>query len=158
RGGRDEDRRSDPAVAARREHRGGHVMKGTSRAGFALALAAATVVSISLLVSAGAQSNERAQLQSLRGSLAAAAAATTTLPTWRNVYDWPRGDGYVGWHSASSSTADYGVDAALGGQDGLWLWPRGGQHAYTPGDFAEWTYTAPGTTRLETASLTFSYR
>ena len=41
-------------------------MKGTSRAGFALALAAATVVSISLLVSAGAQSNERAQLQSLR--------------------------------------------------------------------------------------------
>ena len=78
-------------------------MKGTSRAGFALALAAATIVSISLLVSAGAQSNERAQLQSLRGSLAVAAAATTTLPTWRNVYDWPRGDGYVGWHSASSS-------------------------------------------------------
>jgi hypothetical protein len=92
------------------------------------------------------------------GVMGSAAAAATTLPTWRNVYDWAGGDGYAGWHSAASSAQDYGTVAALGGTYGLWLWATGGKKAYTPGDYAEWTYTAPGTTRLADASLSFAYR
>ena len=82
---------------------------------------------------------------------------TTTLPTWRNLYNWPNGHGYVGWHYATSATdARYGADTNHGGNYGLWLWPVGGQQ-YTP-NYAEWTYTAPGTTRISTVNLTFAYR
>jgi hypothetical protein len=81
----------------------------------------------------------------------------TTLPTWRNLYDWPNGHGYAGWHYATSAVdSRYGSDTNHGGQPGLWLWPTGGQQ-YTP-NYAEWTYTAPGTTRLSTVNLTFAYR
>lgn len=80
---------------------------------------------------------------------------TVTLPTWRNVYDWPAGHGYVGVQSATSSTSLYATQSNLGGNYGLWLWPRGGQ--YGPG-FAEWTYTAPGTTRIAKAELSYAYR
>lgn len=85
-------------------------------------------------------------------------AADTTLPTWQNLYDWANGHGYVGWHANTSSAADYGLESNLGGNYGLWLWARGGQHVYTQDDFAEWTYTAPGTTRLLHTTLSFSYR
>jgi hypothetical protein len=81
----------------------------------------------------------------------------TTLPTWRNLYDWPNGHGYAGWHSASSSPDDYGMQPALGDQPGLWLWPVGGHKAYNTGDYAEWTYTAPGTTRLSSAVLSYAW-
>ena len=82
---------------------------------------------------------------------------TTTLPTWRNLYDWPNGHGYAGWHYATSATdSRYGADTNHGGNYGLWLWPVGGQQ-YTP-NYAEWTYTAPGTTRISTVNLTFAYR
>jgi hypothetical protein len=83
---------------------------------------------------------------------------TTTLPTWRSFYDWPNGNGYAGWHANTSSTTDYGLMPALGGNYGLWLWAKGGQHVYTQNDYAEWTYTAPGTTRLSSTTLSFSYR
>src|SRR5438445_7606384 len=88
------------------------------------------------------------------------APVTPVLPTWRNLYDWPNGHGYVGWHTASSSQAGaYGMQSALGGQYGLWLWPTGGSaYAYTNGNYAEWTYAAPGTTRLANASIQFTYR
>jgi hypothetical protein len=82
----------------------------------------------------------------------------TTLPTWRNDYDWDEGHGYAGWHSGSSAThgGTYGVQSAFLGHYGLWLWPAGG--TYGNGDYAEWTYTAPGTTRISTAKLWFLYR
>jgi hypothetical protein len=88
------------------------------------------------------------------------APVTPALPTWRNLYDWPNGHGYVGWHTASSSQAGaYGMQAALGGQYGLWLWPvGGGSYSYSNGNYAEWTYTAPGTTRLSSVQLSFTYR
>ena len=35
---------------------------------------------------------------------------TPSLPTWRNLYDWPNGHGYAGWHTASSSQSGaYGM-------------------------------------------------
>jgi hypothetical protein len=82
------------------------------------------------------------------------------LPTWRNLYDWPNGHGYAGWHSASAGqTGAYGIQSALGGQYGLWLWPSGGSaYSYGNGNYAEWTYTAPGTTRLANATIQLSYR
>jgi hypothetical protein len=88
------------------------------------------------------------------------APVTPSIPTWRNLYDWPNGNGYVGWHSAASSQAGaYGMQTNLGGQYGLWLWPVGGQsYSYTQGQYAEWTYTAPGTTRLSSAALVLSYK
>jgi hypothetical protein len=85
------------------------------------------------------------------------AAVTPALPTWRNLYDWPNGHGYVGWHAASSG-APYGMQGGLAGLYGLWLWPTGGQQAYTQNDWAEWTYTAPGTTRISSVQLSLSYR
>jgi hypothetical protein len=84
------------------------------------------------------------------------APVTAALPTWRNLYDWPNGHGYVGWHEASSAPSLYGMQSALGGNYGLWLWPLGGD--YADGNFAEWTYTAPGTTRIQKVSLSFAYR
>jgi hypothetical protein len=88
------------------------------------------------------------------------APVTSALPTWRNLYDWPGGHGYAGWHSASSSQMGaYGVQAALGGQYGLWLWPVGGtSYSYVNGNYAEWTYAAPGTTRIQNATIKFTYR
>ncbi len=81
----------------------------------------------------------------------------TTLPTWRNLYDWPNGHGYVGWHYATSALdSRYGNASNLGNNPGLWLWPVGVQR-YTP-NYAEWTYTAPGLTRISTANLSFAYR
>jgi hypothetical protein len=108
------------------------------------------MLAIALLAGGGAG---RASTDAIRATKDAAA-----LPTWENLYDWAGGHGYVGWHTSTSSTSDYGLAPALGGQPGVWLWPKGGQHVYTPGDYAEWTYTAPGTTRLERTSLSFSYR
>ena len=81
-----------------------------------------------------------------------------SLPTWHSLYDWSHRDGYSGWHMSTSSPADYGLAPGLGGNDGLWLWAKGGQHVYTQSDYAEWTFTAPGTTRLLRAMLSFSYR
>ena len=85
---------------------------------------------------------------------------TPALPTWRNLYDWPNGHGYVGWHTSSSSQMGaYGLQSNLGGNYGLWLWPVGGSsYSYSQGQFAEWNYTAPGTTRLSNAALVFSYK
>jgi hypothetical protein len=85
---------------------------------------------------------------------------TAALPTWRNLYDWPNGHGYVGWYAASSSQPGaYGAQSALGGQYGLWLWPAGGSsYSYSSGNYVEWTYTAPGTTRIATAEVLFAYR
>lgn len=87
------------------------------------------------------------------------APATPTPPTWRNLYDWPSGHGYAGLHDGTSSPDDYGRQAALGGQHGIWLWPTGGSaRSYDTGEWAEWTYTAPGTTRLSSAQLSLAYR
>jgi hypothetical protein len=94
----------------------------------------------------------------ITGGPQAASGTDRSLPTWRSFYDWPHGNGYVGWHTASSDPADYGIQSAYGGQYGLWLWAKGGQHVYTQTDYAEWTYTAPGTTRLLSTTLSFSYR
>jgi hypothetical protein len=83
---------------------------------------------------------------------------TGSLPTWRNLYDWPTsGQGYVGWHSSTTAPDDYGMQAALGGQYGLWLWPLGGHKTYDTKDYAQWTYTAPGTTRLESVQLSYEW-
>jgi hypothetical protein len=82
------------------------------------------------------------------------------MPTWRNLYDWPNGHGYVGWYTASSSqTGAYRAQAALGGQYGLWLWPAGGSsYSYSNDNYVEWTYTAPGTTRIANAQVLFAYK
>jgi hypothetical protein len=88
---------------------------------------------------------------------AAHAVRATALPTWRSVFDWPAGDGYVGWHSATTAPDDYGMQAALGAQSGLWLWPLGGHKTYDTADDARWTFTAPGTTRLLTAQLSYAW-
>jgi hypothetical protein len=86
----------------------------------------------------------------------APAPVTPALPTWRNLYDWPNGHGYAGWHEGTTAPGKYGFAAALGGQQGLWLWPSGGD--YTETHVAEWTYTAPGTTRISRVDLSFAYR
>lgn len=87
-----------------------------------------------------------------------ASPVAVPLPTWRNLYDWPNGHGTVGWHSATSAVAGaYGIAATLGGNFGLWLWPAGDRD-YVASDSAEWTYTAPGTTRISTVTLNFAYR
>jgi hypothetical protein len=92
------------------------------------------------------------------GGAASRTQTGTSLPIWTNLYDWPLlHHGYAGWHQATSSTTDYGLEAGLGGRPGLWLWPKGGHQAYAPGDYAEWTYTAPGTTRLQSALLSFDF-
>ena len=52
---------------------------------------------------------------------ARAVAQATSLPTWRSVYDWQDGDGYAGWHAATTAADDYGTQAALAGGPGLWL-------------------------------------
>lgn len=84
-------------------------------------------------------------------------AKATGLPTWDNLYDWPNGNGYAGWHDATSSTDDYGRQAALGDRYGLWLWPVGGHKTYDGGDYAEWTYTAPGPNRIAAATLSYAW-
>lgn len=88
------------------------------------------------------------------------ASVSPALPTWSNVYDWPNGHGYVGWHTAQSSQVGaYGMQGGLGGQYGLWLWPVGGSsYSYSQGQYAEYTYTAPGTTRLANSVVSFTYR
>jgi hypothetical protein len=88
------------------------------------------------------------------------ATVSPALPTWRNLYDWPNGSGYAGWHVTSSSQPGaYGASGGLGGQPGLWLWPVGGSsYQYSQTNYVEWTYTAPGTTRIANAQLSFSYR
>lgn len=85
-------------------------------------------------------------------------AAETSLPTWRNLYDWSAsGQGYVGWHSSTTASDDYGMQSALGDQYGLWLWPLGGKKTYDTTDYAQWTYTAPGTTRLKAVTLSYAW-
>jgi hypothetical protein len=82
---------------------------------------------------------------------------SVALPTWRNTYDWPTaGHGYVGVHAGTSVAGAYGMQANLGSQHGAWLWPVG-DRSYGPG-YAEWTYSAPGTTRIAKASVSYAYR
>ena len=88
---------------------------------------------------------------------AAASARSTTLPTWQNRYDWPNHDGYVGWYSNTTAPDDYGMQSALGGASGLWLWPLGGHKTYDTQDYAQWTYMAPGTTQLESVQLSYAW-
>jgi len=89
---------------------------------------------------------------------AASSANATSPPTWPNLYDWPAsGQGYVGWHSSTAAPNDYGMQPALGDQHGLWLWPLGGHKTYNTTDYAQWTYTAPGTTRLKTVTLSYAW-
>ena len=80
-----------------------------------------------------------------------------SLPHWRTSYDWSGGDGYVGWghETAASEPAAYSADAPLGGKYGLWLWPTG-DHEYRPGSI-QWSYEAPGTTRIASAKLDVGY-
>jgi hypothetical protein len=82
---------------------------------------------------------------------------TATFPTWSNDYPWASdaGQGYVGWqHDTTDADGAWGFDTNLGGNPGLWLHPVGKQR-YS-GE-AEFTYTAPGTTRLVSASLDIAY-
>lgn len=81
------------------------------------------------------------------------------LPTWTNDYPWlgDSGQGYVGIGNDTTAAAGaYGFAPALGGEPGLWLYPIGDQR-YSPGQ-AEFTYAAPGTTRIASATLDISYR
>jgi hypothetical protein len=91
------------------------------------------------------------------GRTAARTDHRTALPTWLSVYAWPLGLGYSGWHSTTTAPDAYGLQTALGGRPGLWLWPFGGRRTYQASDYAEWTYTAPGTTRLENAHLSYTW-
>jgi hypothetical protein len=84
--------------------------------------------------------------------------SATSLSTWSNLYDWSAtGQGYVGWHPSTTAADDYGLQSALGDQYGLWLWPIGGHKTYNTTDYAQWTYTAPGTTRLKTVTLSYAW-
>jgi hypothetical protein len=82
-------------------------------------------------------------------------AASTVLPTWQNVYDWQAGHGYFGWVQAADQ-AGYGFSQGRLSGSGLWLWPQGAQR-YQPGG-AQWSYTAPGTTRILRANVSISYK
>lgn len=92
-----------------------------------------------------------------RQSSTTSTSAGTTLPTWRSVYDWPAGNGYFTWNTATSATdaGAYSFARGLTAGPGLWLSPTGGR-TYQPG-FAEWNYTAPGTTRLLKSSIELAY-
>jgi hypothetical protein len=83
-------------------------------------------------------------------------AVTTTLPMWDDPYPWSTdsSQGYVGWHHNTNELGAWGFASNLGGNPGLWLYPIGGER-YS-GE-AEFTYTAPGTTRLVSASLDIAY-
>src|SRR4051812_6740698 len=79
------------------------------------------------------------------------------LPTWQSTYSWSAGDGYFGWHR-HLLTADgeaYGLDTALGGRPGLWLWPQGGRE-YGPGG-AEWVLRAQEPPRIARARVSVPY-
>jgi hypothetical protein len=118
-----------------------HVAGKAMARGFAV-VACVVVVTTTLFVSAAGAHGAR--------------SAVTAL-TWRNLYDWPHGHGYVGWHSSTTAGDDYGLAAALGGQPGLWLWPAGGKKTYDTADYAQWSYTAPGTTRITSAQLDYEW-
>jgi hypothetical protein len=79
------------------------------------------------------------------------------LPSWHSSYGWSAGDGYAGWtpRVIDADRDAYGLETALGGKPGLWLWPRGGR-SYGPGA-GEWVLEAPGTTRIASARITFAY-
>lgn len=97
------------------------------------------------------------ELEAAAADPAPPATPASAQPTWRNLYDWPNGHGYVGWRSSSSAPPGaYGIATNLGGNFGLWLWPAGGDYLGTYE--AEWTYTAPGTTRIQRLTLAFAYR
>ena len=68
---------------------------------------------------------------------AGAAQQSQSSATWRNLYDWPNGDGYVGWHSSTTAPDDYGLQSAVGDRPGLWLWTLGGKKTYDTADYAE---------------------
>src|SRR4051812_9148767 len=106
--------------------------RGAGRGGVrAVVLAAVLVVAVMLALPGPAAAGRAHRIH-----------VSLVLPTWRDLYDWPAGHGYAGWHAATSAPAGaYGMQPALGGQYGLWLWPVGGQR-YGPA-FAEWTFTAP---------------
>jgi|tagenome__1003787_1003787.scaffolds.fasta_scaffold20987159_8 hypothetical protein len=129
----------------------------------------------------GTQGRRRASVRCARGPLAALVAAALavgvapavaagaeieppappdiTLPTWQSTYSWSAADGYFGWHRNVLAGDDeaYGLDTALGGRPGLWVWPRGGRR-YGPESGAEWVLRAPGTTRIARATVLVSFR
>jgi hypothetical protein len=79
---------------------------------------------------------------------------STALPTWRNLYDWPGGHGFVGI-DPNGDRSLYSFAAGLPSGPGAWVWPSGG-HTY-PSGAAAWDYVAPGTTRALRATVQLAY-
>jgi hypothetical protein len=82
-------------------------------------------------------------------------AASTPLPTWQNAYDWPAGHGYFGFVQTADRSG-YGFSQGSPSGAGLWLWPQGAQRYERGG--AQWSYAAPGTTRILKATVRISYK
>lgn len=86
-----------------------------------------------------------------------------TPPIWNSAYPWQQGVGYNEWTPNIGSTLTNGYELKRGhaGRPGLWLWPVGssaaGNKLYPPG-YAEFAFTAPGTTRIARASVDLAYR
>lgn len=89
-----------------------------------------------------------------------------TLPVWNSTYDWPSSHGYNTWTATKQTALPDGYELREGyqGKPGLWLWPKGSfalggllPKLYPPG-YAEFSYTAPGTTRIARAILETEYR
>ena len=95
-------------------------------------------------------------LISLPAASAAVSRTHVAAPgTWTSSYTWSPAGGYSGWQSVVSAPAGaYGASAGLGGNGGLWLWPKGGA-AYGPG-WIEWKLDAPGTTTITDATVTLA--
>ncbi len=82
---------------------------------------------------------------------------------WNSSYPWQQSSGYNEWtpNVQSALTNGYELKRGYGGRPGLWIWPVGspaaGDNLYPPG-YAEFAFTAPGTTRIARASVDLAYR
>ncbi len=86
-----------------------------------------------------------------------------TPPIWNSSYPWQQASGYGDWTPKVQSNLASGYELKRGhaGRPGLWIWPTGSQangyKLYQPG-YAEFAFTAPGTTRIARASMDLAYR
>lgn len=85
------------------------------------------------------------------------------MPIWNSSYPWQQSSGYNEWTPNVQSDLSNGYELKRGheGRPGLWIWPVGshaaGNSLYPPG-YAEFAFTAPGTTRIARASVDLAYR
>jgi hypothetical protein len=89
-------------------------------------------------------------------SRAAATLRSAAAGTVEQSFDWQHGDGTVGWSPSTSSAATgFQLEVNPRNLSGLAISRKAADAS--SGDWAEWTYAAPGTTSIGSARLTFTH-